>query len=58
MPLLAARLYGARQLDGAAEQEQLFRQRGLARVRMRDDGEGASPRGDGFEIVRLHAPVS
>ena len=27
-------------LDGAAEQQQLFGQRGFARVRMRDDGEG------------------
>ena len=31
------------ELDGAAEQEQLLGQRGLAGVRMGDDGEGAPP---------------
>ena len=30
----------AGELDGAAEQQELFRQRGLARIRMRDDGKG------------------
>jgi len=33
------------QLDGTAKQQQLFGQGGFARVRMRDDGEGA-PAGD------------
>ena len=33
-----------RHLDGAAEEEELLGQRGLARVGMRDDGEGAAAR--------------
>src|SRR5260370_575712 len=33
----------AGQIDGAAEQQQLLGQRGLAGVRMRDDGKGAPP---------------
>ena len=33
----------AGELDGAAEQQQLLGQRGLAGVRMRDDGKGAPP---------------
>jgi hypothetical protein len=40
-----------RQLDGARIQQQLLRQRRLARVRVRDDGEGAAP-GD-FRRQRL-----
>ena len=32
----------AGKLDGAAEQQQLFRQRGLAGVRVGNDGEGAA----------------
>ncbi len=35
-----APLHRARKLDGAAVQQQLFRQRRLAGVRMRDDREG------------------
>ena len=42
-PGVAARLDRARQLDGAAEQQQLLGQRGLARVRVGDDGEGPPP---------------
>ena len=34
-------LDGAGQVDGASVEEELLRQRRLARVRMRDDGEGA-----------------
>jgi hypothetical protein len=45
---VAARLDGARQLDGAAEQQQLFGQRRLARVRVRDDRESAAAAGYGF----------
>src|SRR6185369_1690811 len=37
--LLTARLDRTRQLDGSAEQEQLLRERGFPRVRMRNDGE-------------------
>jgi hypothetical protein len=38
---VAARLHRARELDGAAEQQQLFGQRRLAGVGMRDDRERA-----------------
>ena len=41
--LVFARGDGAGELDCAAVQQELFRQRGLARVGMRDNGEGASP---------------
>jgi hypothetical protein len=34
---------GARQLNGARIQQQLLRQRRLARVGVRDDGEGPAP---------------
>ena len=44
-PLLAARLDRARHMDGAAEQQQLFGQRRLARVGMRDDRERAPEAG-------------
>ena len=44
--LLAARLDGARHLDGAAEQQQLFGQRGLAGVGVRDDRKGTA-----FEVI-------
>src|ERR1700679_834161 len=37
-----AALHGARHLNGAAEQQQLLGQSGLARVGVRDDGKGAS----------------
>jgi hypothetical protein len=36
-------LHAARPVDGAAIEQQLFRQRGLARVRVADDGEGSPP---------------
>ncbi len=39
---LALGLDLAGQIDGAAEQQQLFGQRGLAGVRMRDDRESAA----------------
>src|SRR5258706_5964652 len=41
--LVFARGDGARELHGAAVQEELFRERGFARVRVRDDGERAPP---------------
>ena len=37
-----ARLHLARKMDRAAGQQQLFGQRGLTRVRMRDDGKGTA----------------
>ena len=37
-----ARLHRAGELDGAAEQQQLLGERGLARVGVGDDGEGAA----------------
>ena len=40
-PRLAARLHGTGDMDGAAEQQQLFRQRRLAGVGMRDDRKRA-----------------
>jgi hypothetical protein len=42
MAAALACLDGARQLDCAREQQQLFSQRGLARVRVGDDAEGAA----------------
>lgn len=42
--LCLACLHGAGLVDGAAVQQQLLRQRGLAGVGMRDDGEGAASR--------------
>ena len=44
-PLVAARGDTAGQLHRPAVKEELFGQRGLARVRMRNDGKGAPPRG-------------
>ena len=41
-PRRTTRLDLARQVDRPALQQQLFGQRGLARVRVRDDGEGAA----------------
>jgi hypothetical protein len=38
-----APLHRAGQLDRAPEQQQLLGERGLARVRVGDDGEGAAP---------------
>ena len=46
---LGAHLSG--ELDGAAEQQELFGQRGLAGVRVGDDGEGAPARHFLFERV-------
>ena len=40
-----ARLDGTGDLDRAREQQQLFRERGLARVRVRDDGKSAAAAG-------------
>jgi hypothetical protein len=55
-PALALRLDLARKLDRAAEQQQLLGERGLARVRMRDDREGPAARDLGGERVveRVH----
>ena len=50
-----APLDGTRHLDGTAEQQQLFGQRGLARVGVGDDGEGAPP-GDLFLQLRHGSP--
>ena len=41
VPLRLARLDGAREMDRASVEEELFGERGLARVRMRDDRERA-----------------
>ena len=41
VPVLA--LHGARRLDRASVEQELFRQGGLARVRVGDDGEGPPP---------------
>ena len=46
-PALAARAHRARLLDGAPAQQQLFRQRRLARIGMRDDGKRPPPLGLG-----------
>jgi hypothetical protein len=54
--LLAARLDRAGGLDRAAEQQQLFRQRRLAGVRMRDDRKGTPPCDD--IVMRRHVPGS
>ena len=43
MTCCLAALDGTGQLDGATEQQQLFSQRGLARVGVGDDGEGTAP---------------
>ena len=57
-----ARLYRARELDRAAEQEQLLGERGLASIRVRNDGESTPARhvahqtggeGQGIHRVRL-----
>jgi hypothetical protein len=40
-------------LDGSAEKEQLFRQRGLAGIRMTYDSEGSSP-ADFFLSIIVH----
>jgi len=40
-------------LDGAAKKEQLFRQRGLAGIRVADDSEGPSA-ADFFLIIIFH----
>ena len=42
MPLRLARADGAGHLDRAAVEQQLLGERGLARVGVRDDGEGAA----------------
>ena len=46
-PALAAGAHGTRLLDGAAQQQQLLRERRLAGVGMGDDGEGPPPLGLG-----------
>ncbi len=42
-PRLALGAHLTGHLDGTPEQEELFRQRGLAGIRVRDDGKGAPP---------------
>src|SRR6185369_8277996 len=42
---------GACQLDGPGVQQQLLRERGLSRVRMRNDGERAAPRNLALELA-------
>src|SRR3989344_2692134 len=56
MPRCLASLDRTRELDGAAEQQQLFGERGLARVGMGDDGEGATP-GDLGQEIRTHLKI-
>jgi len=41
-PLVFARGDGAGQVDGSSVQQEFLRQRGLTRVRMGNDGKGAS----------------
>ena len=48
LPPVGLRAHLARELDGAAEQQQLLGQRRLAGIGMRDDGEGPPP-GDGVD---------
>jgi hypothetical protein len=50
-PLILAGAHGAGQVDRAAVQQQLLRQRGLARVGMGDDGEGAAARNFAFKLL-------
>jgi len=42
MAIALTTLYRARHLNQIAEQQELFGDRGLARIRMRDDGKGAT----------------
>ena len=60
-PRFAARLDTARRMDGAAQQEQMFRQGGLAGVGMGNDGEGPAScgfAGGGFRHARGLAGAS
>ena len=43
VPPVGLRLHLPREVDGSAGQQQVFRQRGLAGVRMRDDGKSSPP---------------
>ena len=43
-PRLALGAHLAGHLDGATIEQKFFRQRGLARIGVRDDGEGPTPR--------------
>ena len=52
MPSGLAALHRAGHLDGAAEQQQLFCQRGLAGVGMGNDGERTATRGFGGDFGR------
>src|SRR5690606_2170536 len=52
--LRAARLDGASELDGAAHEQELLRERGLARVRVGDDREGAAAQDVSFELGGGH----
>ena len=49
-----ARLDRARELDRVAEQQQFFGDRGLARIRVRDDREGAAPGNFLFQCLGIH----
>ena len=54
-PTITARLNRARQVDGAAEEQQFFRQRRLAGIGMRNDSEGSTTRN---RVFRGAFPVS
>ena len=58
VPGRLAALHRSGHLDGAAEQQQLFRQRGLARVGMGDDGESPSTLDfiDNFRVIHRPFP--
>ena len=51
VPLRAARLDRAREMNRAAMEQQLFRQRRLARIRMRDDRKRPPPRRLRFQLM-------
>ena len=54
MATTLARLHRARHLDCAAEQQQFFGERGLARVRVRDDRKGAAAFDFAQDAIRTH----
>jgi hypothetical protein len=47
---VAARFHGARELDRTAHEQELLGERGLARVGVRNDGEGAPAADLPFEL--------
>src|SRR5690606_21209274 len=58
MPRRSPRLHGPGEVDGAAVQQQLLRERGLACVRMTDDREGATPTDLGAQPGFAHYAAS